>query len=138
MAFAESRLPVETQQQASQSSEPLNSASPTRRFSVCVCWAQLVCVFIATTNGGTALVRVSRAVPFVVRGSHAYTMNYPMTVSRREELEDLLNDPLYFQAIFHSLDRVKVLYQSQAELGMANESIASTLLSIIRPWSHRR
>lgn len=33
-------------------------------------------------------------------------------------------DPVYFQAIFHSLERVKALYQAQAELGMANESIA--------------
>ncbi|KAK7048453.1 vacuolar protein-sorting-associated protein 37 1 [Favolaschia claudopus] len=43
----------------------------------------------------------------------------------REDLEDLLNDPVYFQAIFHSLSRVKAMYESQAELGMANESIAS-------------
>ncbi|KAF8073731.1 hypothetical protein FPV67DRAFT_1560087 [Lyophyllum atratum] len=44
----------------------------------------------------------------------------------REDLEDLLTDPLYFQAMFHSLDRVKALYQAQAELGMANESIANS------------
>ncbi|KAJ2925622.1 hypothetical protein H1R20_g11476, partial [Candolleomyces eurysporus] len=43
----------------------------------------------------------------------------------REDLEDLLNDPVYFQAFFHSLDRVKYMYRAQAELGMANESIAS-------------
>ncbi|RDB17865.1 Vacuolar protein-sorting-associated protein 37 1 [Hypsizygus marmoreus] len=48
----------------------------------------------------------------------------------REDLEDLLTDPLYFQAIFHSLDRVKALYQSQAELGMANESIARSNLRL--------
>jgi len=48
----------------------------------------------------------------------------------REELEDILADPLYFQAIFHSLSRVKALYQSQAELGMANESIANNNLRL--------
>ena len=45
----------------------------------------------------------------------------------REDLEDLLADPTYFQAIFHSLTRVKNLHRAQAELGMANESIASRL-----------
>jgi len=44
----------------------------------------------------------------------------------REDLEDLLADPTYFQAVFHSLNQVKALYQSQAELGMANESIANS------------
>ena len=44
---------------------------------------------------------------------------------RREDLEDMLADPAYFQAVFHSLPRVKALFQAQAELGMANESIAS-------------
>ncbi|KAF8895345.1 hypothetical protein BD779DRAFT_1466786 [Infundibulicybe gibba] len=48
----------------------------------------------------------------------------------REDLEDLLTDPNYFQAVFHSLDRVKSLYQAQAELGMANESIARTTVYI--------
>jgi ESCRT-I complex subunit VPS37 len=43
----------------------------------------------------------------------------------REDLLDLLMDPNYFQAIFHSLDRVKALYAAQAELGAANEAIAS-------------
>lgn len=46
-------------------------------------------------------------------------------MSRREDLEDLLAEPAYFQAIFHSLSKVKELYQSQAELGLANETIAS-------------
>jgi len=50
---------------------------------------------------------------------------------RREDLEDMLVDPTYFQAIFHTLDRVKYLYQAQAELGMANESIASTSYVIV-------
>jgi len=45
-------------------------------------------------------------------------------VRRREDLEDLLSDPVYFQAVFHSLSFVKDLYKSQAELGLANESIA--------------
>ncbi|KAI0345991.1 hypothetical protein BDW22DRAFT_1370417 [Trametopsis cervina] len=51
----------------------------------------------------------------------------------REDLEDLLADPTYFQAIFHSLDRVKALYQSQAELGLANESIAKNNLALQEP-----
>ncbi|KAI8986217.1 hypothetical protein BD414DRAFT_515253 [Trametes punicea] len=42
----------------------------------------------------------------------------------REDLEDLLADPAYFQAIFHTLPQVRQLYQGQAELGSANESIA--------------
>jgi hypothetical protein len=50
---------------------------------------------------------------------------------RREDLEDILADPAYFQAIFHWLERVRSLFQAQAELGMANESIASTS----RPFS---
>jgi len=53
----------------------------------------------------------------------------------REELEDLLSDPIYFQAVFHSLGRVKALYQSQAELGLANEAIASTYV-LISPQFH--
>lgn len=47
--------------------------------------------------------------------------------SRREDLEDMLADPAYFQAIFHTLSRVKELYKGQAELGRANETIASAL-----------
>ncbi|KAG9050110.1 hypothetical protein FS837_007634 [Tulasnella sp. UAMH 9824] len=42
----------------------------------------------------------------------------------REDLEDLLADPTYFQATFFSLDKVKVLLKSQAELGTANEALA--------------
>ena len=49
--------------------------------------------------------------------------------SRREDLEDMLADPAYFQAIFHTLSKVKELYQSQAELGLANETIARALAS---------
>ncbi|KAJ3561749.1 hypothetical protein NP233_g10004 [Leucocoprinus birnbaumii] len=48
----------------------------------------------------------------------------------REDLEDLLADPTFFQAIFHSLDRVKELYKSQAELGYANETIAQNNLTL--------
>ncbi|KAJ3557127.1 hypothetical protein NM688_g1636 [Phlebia brevispora] len=51
----------------------------------------------------------------------------------REDLEELLVDPAYFQAIFHSLERVKALYQDQAELGMANESIARQNLTLQEP-----
>jgi len=43
---------------------------------------------------------------------------------RREDLEDLIAEPAYFKAVFHSLDSVKRLYHAQAELGVANESIA--------------
>ncbi|KAG6377079.1 hypothetical protein JVT61DRAFT_1130 [Boletus reticuloceps] len=43
---------------------------------------------------------------------------------------DLLNDPAYFQAVFHSLPRVEALYQSQTELGMANEAIAQSNLAL--------
>ncbi|KZT09144.1 uncharacterized protein LAESUDRAFT_756789 [Laetiporus sulphureus 93-53] len=48
----------------------------------------------------------------------------------REDLEELLVDPVYFQAIFHSLNRVKALYQAQAELGSANETIAKNNLAL--------
>lgn len=44
---------------------------------------------------------------------------------RREDLEDMLSDPVYFQAVFHSLQQVGDLYNTQSELGMANEAIAS-------------
>ena len=47
--------------------------------------------------------------------------------SRREDLEDMLADPAYFQAIFYSLPKVKELYKGQAELGRANGTIASAL-----------
>lgn len=53
-----------------------------------------------------------------------------LTHLSREDLEDLLADPAYFQAIFHSLDRVKELYKSQAELGLANETIAQNNLAL--------
>ncbi|KAF9013331.1 hypothetical protein BDQ17DRAFT_594298 [Cyathus striatus] len=46
----------------------------------------------------------------------------------REDLEDMLADPTYFQAIFHSLNKVKAMYQAQAELGLANETIAKNNL----------
>jgi ESCRT-I complex subunit VPS37 len=51
--------------------------------------------------------------------------------SRREDLEDMLADPAYFQAIFHTLSKVKELYKGQAELGRANGTIASALTSSI-------
>ena len=52
-------------------------------------------------------------------------LNETHTPHRREDLEDLLVDPQYFQAVFHTLPQVKMLYQGQAELGLANETIAS-------------
>lgn len=48
----------------------------------------------------------------------------------RQDLEDLLNDPSYFQAIFHSLESVKAIYKSHAELGTANEAIAQRNLAL--------
>ncbi|KAK0449107.1 hypothetical protein EV421DRAFT_1779975, partial [Armillaria borealis] len=48
----------------------------------------------------------------------------------REDLEDLLSDHTYFQAVFHSLPRVKAIFQAQAELGMANEAIAMNNLTL--------
>lgn len=50
---------------------------------------------------------------------------YSILQCRKEDLEDLLTDQLYFQAVFHSLPRVKAMIQAQSELGMANETIAS-------------
>ncbi|KAF8842129.1 hypothetical protein BDN67DRAFT_926763 [Paxillus ammoniavirescens] len=48
----------------------------------------------------------------------------------RTDLEDMLNDPAYFQAIFHSTSCVRSLYQSQTELGLANEEIARGNISL--------
>ncbi|TDL23303.1 hypothetical protein BD410DRAFT_897743 [Rickenella mellea] len=48
----------------------------------------------------------------------------------REDLEDLLNDPAYFQAFFHSLPRVKAVLDGQVELGLANETVAKSNLSL--------
>ncbi|PPQ92856.1 hypothetical protein CVT25_004344 [Psilocybe cyanescens] len=48
----------------------------------------------------------------------------------REDLEDLLSDTVYFQAVFHSLGYVKDLYKSQTELGLANEAIAKNNLAL--------
>ncbi|KAK7681570.1 hypothetical protein QCA50_015303 [Cerrena zonata] len=47
----------------------------------------------------------------------------------REDLEDILTDPQYFQAIFHTLNQVKQLHQAQADLGLANETIAQNSLA---------
>jgi len=45
-------------------------------------------------------------------------------------------DPAYFGAIFHTISEVKELYQSQVELGLANETIASALTrSALAHWS---
>ena len=48
-----------------------------------------------------------------------------LTACRRDNLQDLLHDQQYFQAIFHSLDHVKAIYRAQDEIVMANEAIAS-------------
>lgn len=46
---------------------------------------------------------------------------------RRDDLQDLLHDQQYFQAVFHSLEHVKAIYRGQDEIIMANEAIASEL-----------
>ncbi|KAH9924285.1 uncharacterized protein BXZ73DRAFT_50508 [Epithele typhae] len=51
----------------------------------------------------------------------------------RDDLEELLSDPQYFQAVFHSLPRVKMLYQGQMELAMANETIAKNNTALQEP-----
>ncbi|KAI6041406.1 hypothetical protein EDC04DRAFT_2669367 [Pisolithus marmoratus] len=48
----------------------------------------------------------------------------------RDDLQDLLDDPGYFQCIFHSLPPVEQLYQSLSELSTANEAIARSNLSL--------
>ncbi|KIY64168.1 hypothetical protein CYLTODRAFT_402216 [Cylindrobasidium torrendii FP15055 ss-10] len=51
----------------------------------------------------------------------------------RQDLEDLLLDREYFQAVFHSLPRVKAMFESQSELGLANEAIARNNLALQGP-----
>ncbi|KDQ19774.1 hypothetical protein BOTBODRAFT_152274 [Botryobasidium botryosum FD-172 SS1] len=59
------------------------------------------------------------------------TEEFPETADlSREDIEDLLTDPTYFHAFFHSLPRVKAMFQGQSELGMANESIARRNLAL--------
>ncbi|OSX57254.1 hypothetical protein POSPLADRAFT_1157774 [Postia placenta MAD-698-R-SB12] len=48
----------------------------------------------------------------------------------RDDLQELLVDPVYFQAVFHSLNQVEALYRAQAELGNANETIAKNNLAL--------
>jgi len=48
----------------------------------------------------------------------------------REDLEDMLNDPNYFQAVFHSLPQVKALLRTQMELGAANEELAKNNMAM--------
>ncbi|THV03900.1 hypothetical protein K435DRAFT_851497 [Dendrothele bispora CBS 962.96] len=63
--------------------------------------------------------------------STLFTRDFPeLAHLSRQDLEDLLSDHTYFQAIFHSLPRVRSMYDAQAELGMANESIASNNLAL--------
>ncbi|KAE9391029.1 hypothetical protein BT96DRAFT_832585 [Gymnopus androsaceus JB14] len=58
------------------------------------------------------------------------TMEFPeLAHLSRQDLEDLLSDTNYFQAVFHSLPAVKAMYAAQAELGNANESIANNNLA---------
>ncbi|KAH9983346.1 hypothetical protein BJV74DRAFT_851067 [Russula compacta] len=61
----------------------------------------------------------------------ALTTEFPeLSHLTREDLEDILSDPAYFQAIFHTLSKVRELYQSQAELGRTNETIANQNLAL--------
>ncbi|CAG7853060.1 SubName: Full=Uncharacterized protein {ECO:0000313/EMBL:CCA72525.1} [Serendipita indica DSM 11827] len=48
----------------------------------------------------------------------------------RQDLEDLLTDQEYFQAVFMGLPRVQAMLQSVVELGRANEAIANKNLSL--------
>ncbi|KAH9033314.1 hypothetical protein EDB84DRAFT_1399020 [Lactarius hengduanensis] len=61
----------------------------------------------------------------------ALTTEFPeLSHLTREDLEDALADPAYFQAIFHTLSSVNELYQNQAELRLANETIANQNLGM--------
>lgn len=83
-----------------------------------------------TLPANTSICRVSGAVPFIV-SRPLLIHSCSSSRHRRDDLQDMLADPMYFQAVFHSLHAVKSLYQAQEELGMANESIASTLFPLI-------
>jgi len=48
----------------------------------------------------------------------------------RDDLQDLLHDQQYFQAVFHSLEHVKAIYRGQDEIVMANEVIAKNNLAL--------
>lgn len=48
---------------------------------------------------------------------------------RKQDLEQLVSDPEYFQSVFYSLTHVKDTLQSQVDLGRANADIASTCIS---------
>ncbi|PAV17130.1 glycoside hydrolase family 61 [Pyrrhoderma noxium] len=48
----------------------------------------------------------------------------------REDLEDMLNDPQYFQAVLHTLPQVQAMLRNQIELGMANEELARNNLAM--------
>jgi len=50
-----------------------------------------------------------------------------LILCRRDDLQDLLQDQQYFQAVFHSLEHVKAIYRAQDEIVMANEAIGSEL-----------
>jgi Modifier of rudimentary (Mod(r)) protein len=46
----------------------------------------------------------------------------------REDLEDLLRDPTYFDAFFGTLDRVQALYDAHDELLRRNEELTGELV----------
>ncbi|KAJ8080478.1 hypothetical protein PM082_017311 [Marasmius tenuissimus] len=63
--------------------------------------------------------------------STPFTRDFPeLAHLSREDLEDLLSDHTYFEAVFHSLPRVRAMYDAQAELGLANEQIAKNNLAL--------
>ncbi|PFH47461.1 hypothetical protein AMATHDRAFT_152006 [Amanita thiersii Skay4041] len=69
--------------------------------------------------------------------SHPENLNTPLLQEfpelshlSRQDLEEILDDPVYFQAIFHSLEKVKEMYRAQTELGLANEAIAQHNLTL--------
>jgi len=57
--------------------------------------------------------------------------NYPeLSHFSRDDLQDLLHDQQYFQAVFHSLEHVRAIYRAQDEIVMANEAIAKNNLAL--------
>ncbi|KZT37882.1 hypothetical protein SISSUDRAFT_987067 [Sistotremastrum suecicum HHB10207 ss-3] len=60
-----------------------------------------------------------------------FQANFPeLAHLTREDLEDLLADPAYFQSILHTLPRVQAMLQALAELGSANMAIAKNNLAL--------
>lgn len=88
-------------------------------------------VLTTTTHGAPAGIPRARSL-FVRNGldPHCDKLSRVRFI-RRQDLEDMLVDPNYFQAVLHSLEKVKAMYQSQTELSMANEVIARMCLVFV-------